>query len=112
MRRYLLLVPFAVSLAACTTAATVGERPRPAPSDLDEISAVLKRDFRSRGQATMERVQLDEVQRLCNLHTDNPPAEVAKRVEDAQLKAIQFPSGSLMGDWKNGEKIAQSGRGA
>ena len=112
MRRHLLLLPFAAALAACTTAPTVGERPKASPSDLDQVTAVLKRDFRTRGQATMERVQLDEVQRLCNLHADNPPGEPAKRLEEAQLKAIPFPAGSLMGDWKNGEKIAQSGRGA
>ena len=112
MRRYLLLLPFTACLVACATPPVVGERPKASPSDVDEITAVLKRDFRSRGQATMERVQLDEVQRLCNLHADNPPADAAKRVEDAELKAIAFPSGSLVGDWKNGEKIAQSGRGA
>lgn len=111
MRRFLLL-PIAVTLAACTTAPSVGEHPKPSPRDLEEVTAVLKRDFRARGQATMDRVELDEVQRLCNLHADNPPAELARRIEEAQLKAIPFPSGNMMGDWKNGEKIAQSGRGA
>jgi sulfur-oxidizing protein SoxX len=110
MRRFLLL-PFAVTLAACTTAPGVGERAKAAPGDLEAVTAVLKRDFRARGQATMDRVELDEVQRLCNLHADNPPAELARKLEDAQLKAIPFPAGGLIGDWKNGEKIAQSGRG-
>jgi sulfur-oxidizing protein SoxX len=32
-------------------------------------------------------------------------------MEEAQLKTIPFPAGSLIGDWKEGEKIAQSGRG-
>ena len=27
------------------------------------------------------------------------------------MKTIAFPAGSLMGDWKRGEKIAQGGRG-
>jgi sulfur-oxidizing protein SoxX len=111
MRRFLLL-PVAVTLAACTTAPSVSEHPKPSPRELEEVTAVLKRDFRARGQATMDRVELDEVQRLCNLHADNPPAELARRVEEGQLKAIPFPAGSVMGDWKNGEKIAQSGRGA
>ena len=52
------------------------------------------------------------IQRTCNLHQDNPPASVAQRLEQAQLKAIPFPEGSLIGDWKAGEKIAQNGRGA
>ena len=111
MRR-LLLLPAAVALAACTTAPSVSEHPKPSPRELEEVTAVLKRDFRARGQATMDRVELDEVQRLCNLHADNPPAELARPIEETQLKAIPFPAGSMMGDWKNGEKIAQSGRGA
>lgn len=111
MRRTLLL-PVAVALASCATPVTVGERPKADASDIAEVTAVLKRDFRARGQATMDRVELDEVQRLCNLHADNPPEEVGRRIEQAQLKTIKFPAGGLMGDWKNGEKIAQSGRGA
>lgn len=111
MRR-LLLVPIAAWFAACTTPGPLGERPKPSPRDLEQVTAVLKRDFRERGQAKMERVELDEVQRACNLHADNPPADVAKRLEEAQLKAIAFPAGSLIGDWRNGEKIAQSGRGS
>ena len=108
----LLLLPAALSLAACTTAPAVGERPRASAGDLDRMQAVMKRDFHERGQAKMDRVELDEVQRLCNLHADNPPPELARRIEEAQLAAIKFPGGSLMGDWKNGERIAQSGRGS
>jgi len=36
----------------------------------------------------------------------------AKAIEDANLKTIKWPSdGKFLGDWKEGEKIAQSGRG-
>jgi sulfur-oxidizing protein SoxX len=111
MRR-LLLVPIAASLAACTTPAPVGDRPAVSPGELEQVTAVLRRDLRERGQAKMDRVELDAVQRLCNLHADNPPAELARPLEAAQLKAIKFPGGSLLGDWKNGERIAQSGRGS
>jgi sulfur-oxidizing protein SoxX len=105
---------FAAFLAGCAAPAPapVGDRPKVSAGDLEQITGVLKRDFRARGQATMGRIELDEVQRLCNLHGDNPPAELARPLEDAQLKAIRFPEGSLIGDWKNGERIAQSGRGS
>jgi sulfur-oxidizing protein SoxX len=113
MKRALLPV-MAGALVACATPAPtpVGERPKVSPAELDELTAVMKRDFRTRGQATMSRVEPDEVQRLCNLHVDNPPAELARPLEAAQLKTIKFPEGSLLGDWKNGERIAQSGRGS
>jgi sulfur-oxidizing protein SoxX len=110
----LLLLPIAAALASCTlmAPAPTSERPKVSAADLDQVTAVLRRDFKERGQAKMDRVELDEVQRLCNLNADNPPPEVAKRIEEAQLKAIKFPEGGLMGNWKAGEKIAQSGRGA
>ena len=110
----LLVLPIAALLVSCSTTppAPTSERPKVSAADLDQVTAVLKRDFHERGQAKMNRVELDEVQRTCNLHGDNPPPELAKRIEDAQLKAISFPAGSLIGNWKAGEKIAQSGRGA
>jgi len=110
MKRIPMLTAAAL-LAACASGPT-DERPRVSDAEIDRVTAVLKRDFHARGQATMNRVDLDAVQRACNLYNDNPPAELAKRLEEAQLKAIPFPSGSLVGDWKRGERIAQSGRGS
>jgi sulfur-oxidizing protein SoxX len=76
-----------------------------------DVQKVLQRDFHSRGQATMERVVQDGVQRVCTESNDRPPAELAKMLEADQMKTIAFPEGSLIGDWKRGEQIAQSGRG-
>jgi sulfur-oxidizing protein SoxX len=40
------------------------------------------------------------------------PAEVRARLEKAELEAVKFPAdGKYLGDWKEGEKIAQNGRG-
>jgi sulfur-oxidizing protein SoxX len=77
-----------------------------------EVTEVLKRDFHARGQATMDRVVQDGLQRICTETHDKPPAGVAKAMEADQMRTIVFPSGSLMGDWKRAEKMAQSGRGA
>lgn len=82
----------------------------PAYADQD-VEKVLLRDFQPRGQATMDRVLQDGLQRLCTETGNKPPAEVAKVLEADQMKAIAFPSGSLIGDWRRGEKIAQGGRG-
>jgi sulfur-oxidizing protein SoxX len=76
-----------------------------------EVQKVLSRDFRARGQATMDRVVQDGVQRICTETRDQPPGDLARRLEEDQMKLIAFPSGSLIGDWKNGERIAQNGRG-
>ncbi len=40
------------------------------------------------------------------------PAAVARKVEAAELKQVKYPADSnWTGDWKEGEKIAQNGRG-
>ncbi len=76
-----------------------------------DVQKILQRDFHARGQATMDRVVQDGVQRVCTESNDKPPGELARRLEDDQMKTIPFPAGNLIGDWKNGERIAQSGRG-
>jgi sulfur-oxidizing protein SoxX len=77
----------------------------------EDVEKVLLRDFKPRGQATMDRVLQDGLQRLCTETDNHPPAEVAKALEADQMKSISFPVGGLIGDWQRGEKIAQGGRG-
>ena len=99
IRRLGLLLAFVV---ACPAHAQPGAK---------EVERVLQRDFHARGQATMERVPQDAVQRVCTETDDRPPAEMAKALEADQMRSIVFPEGSLLGDWKSGERIAQGGRG-
>ena len=75
------------------------------------VEKVLKRDFQARGQATMDRVVPDALQRVCNESGDKPPAELAKALQADQMRTIVFPSGGLVGNWQRGERIAQGGRG-
>jgi sulfur-oxidizing protein SoxX len=77
--------------------------------------ALMKKDFHSRGQATLDRLDQDEVQKACTKYAEEgaavPNAE-AQRMERAQLASIQYPAdGQYLGDWKAGEKIAQLGQG-
>ena len=74
--------------------------------------AMMKQDFVSRGQATVDRVSEDGLQAVCNPTGSKPPANIAKQLEADQLASVKFPAdGKLLGDWKSGEQIAQSGRG-
>jgi len=83
----------------------------PALAVAQDVQKALQRDFHARGQAGMDRLVQDGVQRVCTESNDRPPAELAKKLEADQLKTIAFPEGSLIGDWKRGEAIAQNGRG-
>jgi sulfur-oxidizing protein SoxX len=77
-----------------------------------EAVAMIKRDFKTKGIATADRVHEDGLQAICNRTSDNPPKDVAARLEKDQLDSIKYPAdGKLMGDWQAGEKLAQSGRG-
>jgi sulfur-oxidizing protein SoxX len=98
----------AAVLGACSSAP---QRHFADENDLREVQAVLKRDLHARGSATLERLEPDAVQQACNLYDNAPPEELAKKLEAGQMAAIKFPVGGLMGDWKRGETIAQSGRG-
>jgi sulfur-oxidizing protein SoxX len=87
-----------------------------APSDAEvaaKATAVLKASFSERGQAKLDRLVQDDTQRTCSEYTGKAlPKDAAERIEKANLAAIKWPAdGKLLGDWKNGEKIAQEGRG-
>ena len=73
----------------------------------------MKASFKPRGQAGLDRLDQDETQRLCSAYAPKaPPKDVAERIEAANLATIRYPAdGKLVGDWKNGERIAQEGRG-
>ena len=76
-------------------------------------ATVLKSSFSARGQAGLDRLDQDETQKLCSEYASRAlPAPVAEKIQQANLATIRYPAdGNLVGDWKNGEKIAQSGQG-
>ena len=82
------------------------------PAHRAQAIATIKKDFQPRGQASLDRLAEDGVQAICNRTGNNPPEYIAKRMEADQLATVKLPAdGKLLGDWKEGEKIAQSGRG-
>jgi L-cysteine S-thiosulfotransferase len=86
------------------------------PSDAEtsaKAAAVMKASFRDQGQAKLDRLDQDDMQKACSAYSSKaPPKDVAERIEKANLASIKWPAdGRYVGDWKNGEKIAQEGRG-
>ena len=58
------------------------------------------------------RLVQDETQKVCSQYRNAPPKQVADAIIAREKASIQYPSDDkLMGDWKNGEKLAQSGYG-
>ena len=94
----------ALLAALVTTAAGADDRVR--------ARLMIQNDFRAKGQAGLERLEADSLQHICNLYANQPPEQLLRLIEADQAATVKFPaSGKLMGDWKEGEKIAQSGRG-
>ena len=83
-----------------------------AGDDRAKAVEMMKRDFHAKGIAGMDRLNEDGLQALCNRTHNQPPREIAERMERDQIEAIKYPAdGKIMGDWKSGERIAQNGRG-
>jgi sulfur-oxidizing protein SoxX len=77
---------------------------------------MMKAGFQASGQAGLDRIDQDATQKFCsdakNL-TDEKSGAKRAEIEKINMATIKQPSdGKYIGDWKSGERIAQSGRGA
>jgi L-cysteine S-thiosulfotransferase len=80
-----------------------------------ELLATLKSSFSERGPAKLDRLDQNEVQKVCT-HADatgKPVDEaVRKKIETALYASIPYPADAkYIGNWQEGEKIAQDGTG-
>jgi sulfur-oxidizing protein SoxX len=84
----------------------------PSSAELDaQALAAIRASFRDQGIAKVDRLNQDLGQAACS--SDQPPSdEVAERVKAAALASVKWPAGGqFFGNWVDGERIAQSGRG-
>jgi L-cysteine S-thiosulfotransferase len=84
-------------------------------SNAEKTREILKASFAEKGQAKLDRLNQSELQQACSQAAasgndlDKP---LRAKLEAAALKTVKAPSdGVWLGDWKEGEKVAQSGRG-
>src|SRR3989442_8157205 len=101
----LLVVAFVASAAVLFGCAST-----PGDAELSaKAAAMMKASFKPRGQATLDRLDQDQTQKACSAYaTRVPPKDVAEMIEKTNLASIKWPAdGKFLGDWKNGEKIAQ-----
>ena len=90
----------------------VGCATGPTPADLDKQAlAMIQASFRDQGIAKVDRLKQDLGQAACST-PDAPPEAVAKQIEAEALATVRWPQGGqYIGDWREGEKLAQNGRG-
>jgi sulfur-oxidizing protein SoxX len=108
---------YKITLSVLAAAAVVaGCATAPESVDLDQLTAkIVKASFRDQGIVKASVLETDETNKLCSAAdvAGKPLDEkTAKAIEASNLKSVKWPSnGKFLGDWKEGEKIAQSGRG-
>ncbi|MBK7501281.1 MAG: sulfur oxidation c-type cytochrome SoxX [Polaromonas sp.] len=95
-------------LSACST--------QPSSVEIDKLTAeIVKASFRDQGIVKASVLNTDEANKLCSaaeVAGKELDVNVAKSIEAANLKLVKWPTdGKFVGDWKEGEKLAQSGRG-
>ena len=94
-------------LAACATTASAPSR--------EETMQVIRSSFKDRGIAKLDRLNQSELQQICSdasLTRKDLPKDVRERLEKQQMATIKYPAdGKFLGDWKSGERIAQTGVG-
>ncbi len=109
MKKMTLLTLSRLSLAALVLA---GCAALPGAAELDKQAlAMIKGGFRDEGIAKIDRIDQDLGQSACS--SDQPPNEALADQVTAQARAtVKWPAGGqYIGDWREGEKIAQNGRG-
>lgn len=100
------MLALSVLLAGCATG--------PSPQQVAEATQkVIRSSFRDQGIAKTSWLDQDASNKACSEAQGAALDEkLAKSIEEANLKTIKMPSdGKFLGDWKEGEKIAQNGRG-
>ena len=105
----------ALGLLACAPASAADKPSWGQGADDAAFQAMLKSGFRPKGIATLARLDQDATQAFCSdpMRANSPEAAAAKaKIEAENMATIKWPSdGKYLGDWKEGEKLAQSGRG-
>lgn len=105
MKKHVILAALAAVLAAPVSA----QEPKIDPLHAD---VVMKFAFSQAPKDWAGRVDQDETLKVCSATRNAPSAADAEKIMAREKAKIKYPDdGKLMGDWKQGERWAQSGYG-
>lgn len=78
----------------------------------DKVEATVKAMFAGADAQWQKRVAQDETQKVCSQTRGQPAAAEAAEIVAREKRTIKYPADkNVMGDWKKGEKVAQTGTG-
>lgn len=97
----------ALALTTSATAQTAAKGADPAVVD-----AYVKSTFGKTPPEWQARIEPDETLKVCNQFRNDVPSAEADKIIKRELEKVVYPAdGKLLGDWKEGAKIANNGRG-
>jgi sulfur-oxidizing protein SoxX len=106
MLRYLPAVLFAALLSVTPASA---QTPK---IDAARVQTAVTQSWPQAPEDWRPRLVQDETMAACSQYRNNPPQAVADAIRAREKAAIKYPAdGNLMGDWKKGAILAQSGYG-
>lgn len=94
------------------TSASAQNAPAAKPADPALVETYVKATFGKAPPEWQARIEPDETLKACNLTRNQVASAEADKITQRELAKVVFPAdGKLMGDWKEGAKIANNGRG-
>ena len=110
MKSLLALSIFVVAAFAIQGSASAQQANNP------KFNKMMKDGFRADGIAGLDRIDQDATQKFCSdpvFAGSKQGQKMRETIQKVNMDSIKQPSdGKYIGDWKKGEAIAQSGRGA
>jgi len=110
MKRVLTLAALVLAAGSLTTSAyaqTAAKTPDPALVD-----AYMKSTFGKAPSEWQARIEPDETLKTCNAYHNEVPSAEAEKITAREMARVVYPAdGKFLGNWKEGAKIANNGRG-
>lgn len=80
--------------------------------DAAKVDQVMKASWKSAAPEWQARLEQDQTMKECTASHNQPSNAVANAIIKREKATIVYPAdGKFLGDWKKGEKLAQSGYG-
>lgn len=81
-------------------------------ADPAAVEAAIKSGWTKSDEEWKKRLEQDQTMKVCSATRNQPDKDLAAQVSEAAKASVKYPEdGKLTGDWKTGEKLAQSGYG-
>ena len=103
------LIIAALATASLAFPALAQQAPKATPAS---VAALVADTIKGASAEWKARMTPDETQNVCSQYRNNPPGDEFTKIQEREKAMIVYPAdGKVLGDWKNGEKLAQRGTG-